>query len=420
MPLRSIALLLLVKMCVLVAYARRSHAVLNPSCEQVRDFLPSIYEDLEPWSLSGIDGASVDLAIAQYSVFGGQAGVALMVKDNALYVMHGNISVFRASGPSTYLLIYVRALEALVAKYVVPDVEFVVLQDDYERFDLSASDDRSEAALWTPGGVRIPLLRYCKSHEGTAILVPYIHFYEFHVTRNLISLNLSSTTPWSTRLDVAYASYAPRQRLSVSPSTQRHDSRGQPFKAHLQAHNPRTFLANISTWAPTAELAARFDLRASHAKPMRDWAAHKYVVHLDGNACSSKLEQELPLGSLVFKEMSGYRSFFHRLLRPFVHYVPFWKFRPQELATALGWVDAHPEAAERIASAGARFAETHLNSGALECYWLLMLREYAKLQRFKVGERQYARPEPHVPVAVFLAWVAADPKPEWHGQVLEL
>ena len=411
---------LLIRVCMLLACARRLCAVTDPSCEHVHDFLPSIYEDLEPWSLSGIDGASVDLAIAQYSVFGGQAGVALMVKDNALYVMHGNISVFRASGPSTFLLVYVRALQTLVAKYVVPDVEFVVLQDDFERFDLSASDERSEAALWKPGGVRVPLLRYCKSHEGTAILVPYIHFYEYHVTRNLIWRNLSTTIPWSTRKDVAFASYAPWERLTVSPSTQRRDSRGKPFETNSQAHNPRTFLANVSAWAPTAELAARFDLRASHAKPIRDWAAHKYVVHVDGNACSSKLEQELPLGSLVFKEVSGYRSFYHRLLRPFVHYVPFWKFRPQELATALGWVDAHPEEAERIASTGAHFAETHLNSGALECYWLLLLREYAKLQRFQVGERQYARAEPHVPVAVFLAWVDADPKPEWHGQELEL
>lgn len=39
--------------------------------------------------------------------------------------------------------------------------------------------------------------------------------------------------------------------------------------------------------------------------------------------------QELALGNLVFLEESGYRSFFMRLLKPFVHYVPFWRERPQ-------------------------------------------------------------------------------------------
>ena len=64
---------------------------------------------------------------------------------------------------------------------------------------------------------------------------------------------------------------------------------------------------------------------------MQDWAKFKYIAHVDGISCSSKLEQSLAVGSLVFKEESGYRSFFHRLLRPFVHYVPFWRERPQAL-----------------------------------------------------------------------------------------
>jgi len=43
-------------------------------------------------------------------------------------------------------------------------------------------------------------------------------------------------------------------------------------------------------------------LTRSHGLPSpapgfaQDWANHKYVVHLDGLACSSKLEQTLTLG----------------------------------------------------------------------------------------------------------------------------
>lgn len=51
----------------------------------------------------------------------------------------------------------------------------------------------------------------------------------------------------------------------------------------------------------------------------------RYLLHLDGQACSSRLEQLLPLGSLVFKEDSGYWAFYHHLLQPHKHYMPFWK-----------------------------------------------------------------------------------------------
>ena len=38
-----------------------------------------------------------------------------------------------------------------------------------------------------------------------------------------------------------------------------------------------------------------------------------------------RLEQLLVMGSLVLKEESGYRAFFHHLIRPHEHYLPVWK-----------------------------------------------------------------------------------------------
>ncbi len=37
-----------------------------------------------------------------------------------------------------------------------------------------------------------------------------------------------------------------------------------------------------------------------------------------------RLEQLLALGSLTIKEESGYVAFFHHLLEPYKHYVPFY------------------------------------------------------------------------------------------------
>lgn len=45
---------------------------------------------------------------------------------------------------------------------------------------------------------------------------------------------------------------------------------------------------------------------------------YKYLVHLDGQALSSRMDLLLPLNSLIFKEESGYKSFYHHLLKPMV------------------------------------------------------------------------------------------------------
>lgn len=40
---------------------------------------------------------------------------------------------------------------------------------------------------------------------------------------------------------------------------------------------------------------------------------------------SSRFEQLLYLGSLVFKEESGYIGYFYHLLKPNEHYLPVWR-----------------------------------------------------------------------------------------------
>lgn len=149
---------------------------------------------------------------------------------------------------------------------------------------------------------------------------------------------------------------------------------------------------------------------------------------MDGITCSGKLEQTLAQGMLVFREESGYRSFYHRLLRPFVHYVPFWRarpqarahrrlpqsaqwgcecalrtrcgstdvatlqcssscsFAPQELLEALAWAEGNDAAAERIAREGQRLVGRFLSRRGLQCFWFHLLTEYATLQRFTCVE----------------------------------
>jgi hypothetical protein len=52
---------------------------------------------------------------------------------------------------------------------------------------------------------------------------------------------------------------------------------------------------------------ARLNISNNRWMPLSDWAQYRYVAHVDGISCSSRLEKLLALGSLVAKEDSGYR-----------------------------------------------------------------------------------------------------------------
>lgn len=74
------------------------------------------------------------------------------------------------------------------------------------------------------------------------------------------------------------------------------------------------------------------NVKSAPRLPMHRHGQYKYLVHLDGQALSSRMDLLLPLNSLIFKEESGYKSFYHHLLKPMVRIRgTFW---------ALEWVAA--------------------------------------------------------------------------------
>ncbi|EFJ42937.1 hypothetical protein VOLCADRAFT_107032 [Volvox carteri f. nagariensis] len=94
---------------------------------------------------------------------------------------------------------------------------------------------------------------------------------------------------------------------------------------------------------------------------------------------SSRLEQLLPMGSLVFKQTSGYYAYYYRsLLKHRVNIIEFWRDRdgdgdggggPEDVFTELDWAAANDEAAAAIAAEGQRIAATYLTGNGRTCYW---------------------------------------------------
>ena len=375
----------------------------------------NIHEDLLPWALTGITADMLDAAEKMTMQAKGDAGLAFLVRAHKLYVIGASQGDFErvdgGVGPPRrswlkWLMTYVQVLQRLMETTPVggiPDVEFVLQQGDHGPGDWNLAAANNETR-WKWGELRhLPLLRYCKSAETPEILIPYHHFWEHRMTATL--LEGASYPPWAQRSNAVFSQHHAYDRLMNTATTVKRAADGGPFPSWAR-QSPREYLANTSAWATSDGvdgIVNTSDLRINvEHLPMADWSRYKYIAHVDGVACSSKLEQVLAVGSLVFLEQSGYRSFFHRLLRPFQHYVPFWTHRPQELLDALAWARANDEAAERIGHEAQAFARTFLNKHALSCYFRLLFREYARLQRFVPGQR--LNESSLVPAADYIAW----------------
>jgi hypothetical protein len=202
---------------------------------------------------------------------------------------------------------------------------------------------------------------------------------------------LNRLHPWSSKKEIPHASYTVYDRHSAAsePATLKRSANGSVVAS------PRDYLAHpdlwardkTSAWMNTTELHLVGDQRL----PMPEWAAYKYLVHVDGVTASSKLQATMLIGSLVFKEETAFPTYFSRTLRPFVHYIPFWKFRPQDLFDGVAWAQAHDQEAQRIAAAGQEHASLLLQPRGLQCYWLFLLHELAPLLRYDPGEREKER-----------------------------
>ena len=342
---------------------------------------------LLPWSERGFSAAQANETLLRRSVAGGPTGFGQALGfgfwNGTLHVLTDATTFLTYSPAARDLIVYVYALldVARAFRAALPDVELVV----------TFSDTPEQRPFDQP----TPLLNYCRAAETADIPCPYNGWY--YDSDFFDAAAAAPPRPLGGRADEAFAAYTEYSaRYTQSRSTQRLDAGGSP----LADQSPRTLL---SAWGPSRPAAEAIHLGGPQRRAMPAWADSRYLVHVDGIGCSAKLEKALALGSLVLKEESGLLSFFSSLLLPFVHYVPFWRQRPQELLWALAWARRHGRDAERIAAAGQAFVRRQLSPPSLRCYWALLWAEIAALQRFDPGPQAGQRAYPAaVPADEFL------------------
>ncbi|KAJ7211577.1 glycosyl transferase family 90-domain-containing protein, partial [Mycena pura] len=126
-----------------------------------------------------------------------------------------------------------------------------------------------------------------------------------------------------------------------------------------------------------AAIKAEYNITGESA-PREDGYRYKYVLDIDGNAFSGRYLGLLRSGSLVFKS-TLFTEYFDGWLRPFVHYIPVLPDL-SDLVARIEWAREHDAEARRIQAAGQEFVERVITDAQNDCYFLLVLLEWARLQ----------------------------------------
>ncbi|KAJ7339979.1 glycosyl transferase family 90-domain-containing protein [Mycena albidolilacea] len=112
--------------------------------------------------------------------------------------------------------------------------------------------------------------------------------------------------------------------------------------------------------------------------PREDEYGYKYLLDIDGNAFSGRFLGLLRSGSLVFKA-TVFEEYFNDWIRPFEHYIPVLPDL-SDLLEKLEWARSHDAEARMIQERGREIGERLMTDGQNDCYFFLVLLEWARLQ----------------------------------------
>ena len=174
-----------------------------------------------------------------------------------------------------------------------------------------------------------------------------------------------------------------------------------PLKGRVKVSLPRPCvgppLENLpleAAWDQEADRELRAQIDLSIWAPHNRTLAHAgacgcdWELLLDEAGPPKELIGALARGALVFRQWSPYVEFFHRLLVPWLHYIPVADSFA-DLHERLVWADHHPARVAEIRVAGQRVA-AQLHAHEIACFWWQLLTALAPLEEFGPRDDQHA------------------------------
>ncbi|GLI62738.1 hypothetical protein VaNZ11_005470 [Volvox africanus] len=284
-------------------------------------------------------------------------------------------------------LAYMRMMLHLESSFgaALPDVAFVLTTSDTPRYVspllVNSTSPLSELRSYEPGFVPgpYPVCGIGKSDFfPDFLLVPNFHFHmKLYDQTFLAAIPEFNKMSWRDRKPVLFGRFSRYRtnRVSEDIFTYKAGPEGRRicYKGNRTCPFRDFFINKIVPKDP-----ARMDVSFIGRVSMLRHSHYKYLAHLDGQGISSRLEQLLSLGSLVFKEASGYYAYYYRsLLQHRVSLVEFWRDEevdgPEDVLRELDWAEANDEEAARVAAEGQRIAATYLTGNGRTCYWYRLM-----------------------------------------------
>eukprot|EP00808_Paulinella_micropora_P003986 g13958.t1 len=112
---------------------------------------------------------------------------------------------------------------------------------------------------------------------------------------------------------------------------------------------------------------------------MEDQRRFKYVIYVEGNhGWSYRLNHELFMGRLIFKQETFSNEWYGLLLKPWVHYIPV-DYYFSNLQRQLDWAEKNPAEVEKIVENMVHFARSVLNHEGVTEYLYILLKTYKSL-----------------------------------------
>lgn len=242
-------------------------------------------------------------------------------------------------------------LTTLVRIVELPDLEFIVNLGDYPLGKNSRTRD-------------FPVFSWCGSDDAVDIVLPTYDITESSIEgMSRVSIDILSIqnarTSWSEKEPKAFwrGRDSRRERLHLIDI-----ARKNPNLLNASLTNFFFFRNEESTYGPKSTHVSLFD-----------FFNYKYQINVDGTVAAYRFPYLLSSNSLVFKQESRFYEHFYKQLSPMHHYIPI-KRDLSNLVDQILWAKKNDQKAQKIAQNGQQFANEHLTSDKIFCYYVTLLK----------------------------------------------
>ncbi|KAF3438609.1 hypothetical protein FNV43_RR21372 [Rhamnella rubrinervis] len=339
----------------------------DPRCSSESSTCPEyfrwIYEDLRPWSHTGISRDMVEKA-------GKWAHFRLVIVSGKAYV-----EIFNWAFQTRDLFTWWGVLQ-LLRRYPgkVPDLELVF--NCHDRPMMSSRDYLQANATDPP-----TMFGYCGDDDTVDVAFPDWSFWGWP------EINIK---PWEALLKDLEEGNERRKWVDREPHAY---WKGNPYVSRTRHDLLKCNVSHNQDW--NARLYVQdWDRESEEGFKNSDLASqctHRYKIYIEGNAWSVSEKYILACDSLTLLVNPKYYDFFSRGLKPMQHY---WPIKADDkcksIKHAVDWGNTHKKEAQAIGKAAKGFIQEELKMDYVYDYMFHLLNEYAKLLKFKPSVPQNA------------------------------